>query len=197
MTELIGAVIEISFALAVLAAAGGVVEWIGVLRFSPWAYRVGPLALRENRRIAVPPASIGEVFETEKGRFKLVEPDTCLFHPRTRWLSILDSFAVAATITWRSGDGEATIEGRIPVFTMVFMWLWAIGWIAAGYYVVYTQGDPFVGWGIAASAPIALGGAWYYLVPLEAARAMRVFGELEEGLAEIGVAPADSLGHTQ
>lgn len=197
MRDLIGAVIEISFGFALLAAIGGTAEWIGVLRFSAWAYRIGPLVLRQSKPIAIPPAEINHVFETEKGRFKLVEPNVCLFHPRTRWLSILDAFAVACTMTWSPEDGEATVEGRIPLFTMVFMWFWAIGWVAAGYYVVYTQGDPFIGWGVAASAPMALVGAWYYLVPLEAARAIRVLGELEEGLAEIGVAPKGTLGHTQ
>jgi hypothetical protein len=199
MQELIGYVIEIAFAFALLATVVGVAEWIGVLRFSAWAYRVGPIALSETRWIAIPPADLNEPFGTEKGSFKLIERDVCLFHPKTRWLAILDAFAVAGTLTWRQEGGEARVEGRVPLSTTVFMVFWAIGWIAAGYYVVYTQGNPFVGWGVAVSAPIALFGAWYALVPLEARRALRVLDELEEGLAEIGVpspAPSGTLSES-
>jgi hypothetical protein len=199
MKELIAAVLEIAFAFALLATVAGVAEWIGVLRFSPWAYRIGPIALRQTKWIAIPPADLNEPFGTEKGEFILVEPDVCLFHPKTRWLAILDAFAVAATMTWDGESGEARVEGRAPLATTVFMVFWAIGWIAAGYYVVYTNGDPFVGWGVAASAPIALFGAWYALVPLEARRALRVLDELAEGLAEIGVpspAPSGTLSES-
>jgi hypothetical protein len=76
MKEVIGYVIEIAFAFALLATVVGVAEWIGVLRFSAWAYRVGPIALDETRWIAVPPADLNEPFGTEKGEFKLVEPES-------------------------------------------------------------------------------------------------------------------------
>lgn len=198
MKELIGYVIEIAFAFALLATVAGVAEWIGVLRFSAWAYRVGPKVLNETRWMAIPPADVNEVFETEKGRFKLVAPNVCLFHPRTRWLSVLDALAVAGTITWGEESGEATVVGRIPLFTTLFMKFWAIGWIAAGFYLGYTGGDLFVAWGVAASAPLALLAAWL-LAPIEARRALRVLDELEEGLAEIGVpspAPSGTLSES-
>jgi hypothetical protein len=42
-------------------------------------------------------------------------------------------------------------------------------------------------WGIALCSPVTVAGAWFLLVPIEAARANRVLDELEAGLAEIGL----------
>lgn len=186
MKDLIGAVIEISFAVAMVAAVTGVAEWIGVLRFSRWAYRSGPVVLRAQRKLPVPPAEIGHTFGTEKGQFQLVEPDVCLFHPRTRWLSVLDSFAVAGELRWTDGNGVEVV-GRVPLSTIVFLWAWAVGWLSAGYYVGLTGGHQLAAWGIALCSPVTVAGAWYLLVPIEAARGNRVLDELEAGLAEIGL----------
>lgn len=190
MSDLIGLAIEASFAIAMIAAVTGVAEWIGVLRFSRWAYRVGPVVLRAERRLPVPPAEIGHIFGTEKGQFMLVEPDVCLFHPRTRWLSVLDAFAVAGQLRW-GGSRGVEVEGRVPISTMVFLWAWAVGWAAAGLYVGVTGGHQLVAWGIALCSPVTVAGAWYLLVPIEAARSNRVLDELEAGLAEIGLQPGE------
>jgi hypothetical protein len=186
MKEFIGAAIEISFAIALVAAVTGIAEWIGVLRFSRWAYRLGPVVLRGQRNLPVPPAEIGHTFGTEKGQFQLVEPDVCLFHPRTRWLSVLDSFAVPGELRWRDGGG-VEVTGRVSLSTLVFLGAWAVGWAAAGYYVGFTGANQLAAWGIALCSPVTVAGAWFLLVPIEAARSNRVLDELEAGLAEIGL----------
>jgi hypothetical protein len=190
MRDLIGALIEISFAIAMVAAVVGVAEWIGVLRFSGWAYRLGPVVLRAQRRLPLPPAEIGHTFGTAKGQFQLVDSSVCRFHPRTRWLSVLDSFAVAGELRWGDGD-SVEVEGRVPLSTIVFLWAWAVGWLAAGVYVGMTGGHQLAAWGIALCSPVTVAGAWYLLVPIEAARSNRVLDELEAGLAEIGLRAAE------
>lgn len=187
MRDALALVIEGSFAIALVAAVTGVAEWIAVLRFSRWAYRLGPVVLSGQRRLPRPPAELGHTFGTEKGQFQLVEPGVCLFRPRTRWLSVLDAFAVAGVLSWSEDGDDVRIEGRVPLSTMVFLGAWAVGWAVAGYYTGYTGGDQLVSWGVALCSPAVVLGSWYLLIPLEAARANRVVDELEAGLAEIGL----------
>jgi hypothetical protein len=106
---------------ALTCAALAALEFLGTLFFWPWVYRLGLCIWRESRCLHAPTAGTGETFETATGRFVVVEPGVCRFRWK-RHLSGSDApspFAIKGTLRWQ-GD-QVTVEGRMPVFPLLFV----------------------------------------------------------------------------
>jgi hypothetical protein len=180
--ELVFVALEVAFTISFVAALFGVAEWIAALQFSPWAYRIGPVVLRETRKLPSPPAESDASSGTAGDEFRLVEPDVVLFRPKSRGLSVLDAFAVKGTM--RLAGDDAVVEGRAPISTMIFVDSWSIGWIATTLYMSMTGQGVLKSLGLALLAPLSIVGARYFWVPMEVRRASRMLDQLEERLGE-------------
>jgi hypothetical protein len=185
--ELVFVVMEIAFVIAFVAAVFGVAEWIAALQYSRWAYRIGPIVLRETRKLPDPSAESGASSGTAGDEFRLVEPDVVLFRPRSRGLSVFDAFAVKGTM--RLAGEDAVIEGRAPISTMIFVDSWSVGWIATTLYMSMTGQGVLKALGLSLLAPLSIVGARFFWVPMEVRRTSKMLDELEAQLGEAG--PSD------
>jgi hypothetical protein len=179
-----GALMAIAFAAFLVALASAffsVAEWIALLRFSGWAYGIGPHVLRDKAVLQALPDSVEMSLDTEHGEFKRTAEEAVFFRPRTRGLSILDAFAVAGTVRW---DGEeAAVDGRLPLSTVLFVSSWLVGWSAIVAVTWIGGGNRFVVLGLAAVVPLVIAAVSYLVVPMEVRRARRVVDELRVRLS--------------
>jgi len=173
--------IELALAVAFGGALFAVGEWIGMLRFSAWAFRIGPRVLVETREF--PPSLSGATAaDTGLGQFKELSTDTWMFRPRSRGLSLLDAFAVKGTIHWDAG--QVTIVGRVPLFSVVFLGSWLVGWTILAVLMGVSGSSLPSTLGVGVVGPVAVPLLVYVLIPFEVRRARKVLGEFEELLRE-------------
>jgi hypothetical protein len=129
-------------------AAIVIVEWIGIYRFQPWAYRTGIPVIHETRALARPPRSAGSEFESESARFKIVGLQLCLFHypafmrverpgsSRPTGPLLYPPF-IKGTIAWN--DGQVAMQGRVSwLVTLILIQAAA----ALAFSVVNAPADP-------------------------------------------------------
>lgn len=165
-----------------------VIEWIGTLRLSPWAFRFGPVVIRETYSLSLPldscRARSGD--ETARADWRLVGPTFCLFRFRVRLLgpTLHTPFLVKGAIqgqevTPRQG-APAQVVGRLPLFPLLFLLVWLIGCTAGGIMMVI-DGQPL---GVSI-ALLAIG--WLFppaiclaSIPYEIGRARDALEELKE-----------------
>jgi hypothetical protein len=159
----------------VLAAA----EWVATLALASWAYRLGPTVLREIHPLPVPREGAEGRWETENAVARLVPPALCLFRFRVRLFgfTLHTPFLVKGTVRWQ--DSGAVVEGRIPLFPLVFLAMWLIGCTVGGA-MLATESETFwVGIGLLAIGwlfPICLA---LLSIPFEKDRARTAFAEVE------------------
>jgi hypothetical protein len=121
---------------------------------------------------------VNEPFETANGQFKLIGPDHCLFRGRLGFFRVrLDTpFPVKGSIRWRGNQAE--VEGRIPLFTSLFVAAWLVGWSAGGVMAMASQRSFLVGLGVLLFGWAVAGGMVALSIPLEVRRARRILDEL-------------------
>jgi hypothetical protein len=138
-----------------MAMGGGVfglVENIGVRRLRPWAYRLGPVAVRISRQMHCPPLlGTAGAGETDDVSYVLLEDRRCLFRPKERPLDLRRDtlLELKGELSWEEGSMVAT--GRYPLGVLLFLLGCLVGW-TSGSAVFFVKGDllgvPFllVGW---------------------------------------------------
>src|ERR1700677_3662453 len=103
-------------------------EYLGVLRFWPWAYRSGICVVRQTRYLPAPTESTESEIQTESGKFKIIAPELVLF--RYREDALVFGFAAKGTLLWHGDD--ATVEVRIPLATNLGLGGWLVGLTMGG-----------------------------------------------------------------
>jgi hypothetical protein len=177
------AIVEVAFAIALAAAIFAVVEWVALLRFSGWAFRIGPRVLLETVALPPLPQNLQVSLDTEHGQFKRIASNAVLFRPRTRGLSILDAFAVSGILVWDTD--ETMVDGRIPLATTLFVTSWLVGWGAISLVVWLSHANLLVVIGLAVVVPLVALAVVYVVLPAELRRLRRILDELAELLGAV------------
>jgi hypothetical protein len=176
---LFGAAIIIAFVSWFLI----IVESIGMWRFWPWVFRTGIRVFNETHSLAVPTLVIGSEVETDSGKFKAIALGICLFRfRRPRWFSFVlhTPFPIKGSVRW---DGTlARVEGRIPVFTTLFLAAWLLGWTVGGFMAVFQGKEYTLGIGVTLLGWAIIAGMSVFSIPFEIRRARKVFCELQTTL---------------
>lgn len=173
-----------------------IAELIGMWRFSGWVFRSGLVVLAEDRIMPNPSGRLPshETIETTHGKFRFVGPSECLFRSQFRRSGsrVHTPFPLKGSIRW-SGD-HADIKGRIPIFTVVFLGAWLVGW-TAGAWMTISSGSDGAGMGIAVLLIgfAAVGGLTAFSLPYEKRRSRSLVRELEALISS----PAAQQGDAQ
>jgi hypothetical protein len=117
-------------ALVFLGILLSIIESIAAWRFVPWAFRLGPRILHVQMPLQRPrfSAATEKPESTVTGRFKLVNPGTCLFRPREPLLDprvIHTPFPIRGEVGWLGA--EAVVEGHLPLGGLVTYSAWVLG----------------------------------------------------------------------
>jgi hypothetical protein len=174
------------FIAAWVAAMGSwflaIFESIGMWKFHRWAFTTGIVALSDDRVLPNPRGRLplNEVVETANGKFLLTGPNECFFRSKFHWFSfhVQTPFPLKGSIQWSSGN--ARICGRLPIFTVLFMAAWVVGWTAGSIMAVGSGNDrgpggvPAVAFGLGVA-----GGMFAISLPIERRRAKALVAELE------------------
>ena len=148
-------------------------------RFWPAVFRYGVRVWQEARALPLPTRAVGSAFETRHGKFKFVDPQLCLFRWRMGWFSfdVHTPFQIKGSVRWNGS--QATVEGRIPVFTTLFMAAWLVGCTVGGATMTLQPeglvgglGFLLLGWSFGALM-------CFIAVPFEVRRAKRILSEYE------------------
>jgi hypothetical protein len=181
------AVFLIAWVVGVASWFLGLAESLGMWRFKPLAFRLGLVGLREDRVLPNPYGRlpVGEPFETQNGKFILTPQDGCLFRSRFQRFGfrLHTPFPMKGSVRW-VGD-HAHIECRIPMFPMVFMAAWIVGWTTGLIMLIVSEGE---------GAGAAIGLAFFAIgvgavvamtalsIRFERGRAVKLVAELEARL---------------
>ncbi len=160
----------------------GIAEFVAMARFWPWAFGIGVRVWRETRPVPLPTGAVGTEIETSRGKVKLVDPGCCLFR-RTMGLAGYDvrtPFPLKGAIRW-NGD-RATVEGRVPVFSTLFLAAWLVGWTVAGFMMARQTGPRTLATGILLLGWVVATGMILFSIPFEIRRARQVLAEYEAQL---------------
>src|SRR5579862_1219750 len=103
-----------------------IVEAVGMLCFWGWTFGMGVRIWQDRSSLHPPAAETGAIIETENGKFKVLAPTVCIFRIKmpTFGFHVHTPFPIKGTLRW-DGNGS-TIEGRIPIFTTLFLCTWLV-----------------------------------------------------------------------
>ena len=156
-----------------------VIEGLSFFALRPWAFRHGPLVLRQRRPSPnFAPCSSDAIRLTKSGRFRFSGPNTAVFCFGRNWLGIRfrTMVPIKGTIEWR--DGSAEICGRLPAGTVVVLTCWLLAAAVWSTLAVFApQGSWKFLWVLPVAAALAfvMGPAF---LPLERRRALQVADEI-------------------
>jgi len=179
-------VVQIGFTLFIAAWGAGVALWllaigesVGMWRFWPRVFEIGVRVLQEARSLPLPTLAVGSEFETKSGKFKIIAPQLCFFRMRMSCMNadLHTPFPIKGSLRWNGS--RVAIEGRIPVFTTLFLAAWLVAWTIGMAIVASKPGNLvggvaylFLGWAFTA-------GICLLSIPFEIRRAMRILREFE------------------
>jgi hypothetical protein len=100
-----------------------------------------------------------------------------------RWFSfkIHTPFPIKGSLRW-AGD-QATVVGRIPLFTTLFLAAWLVGWTAAAVMMPLAAGGVLAGLGFLLLGWAFAVGICLFSVPFEIHRARQMLDEYEDCIA--------------
>jgi hypothetical protein len=160
-----------------------IVEWIGTLCFSALVFRIGIVVFRETQ--ALPPSPIGsdDRLETDNAVYRSAGPNCWLFRFRVRifGFTLHTPFLVKGTARWEGTS--VTTTGRIPVFPIVFLVAWALGFTAGGVMVIRSDESAWLGIGLLLLGWLFALGLCLISIPFEIQRARLAFEEIHEALS--------------
>jgi hypothetical protein len=180
MNELPVIVVGVAFAIGLVAAVFAIVEWVALLRFSTWAFRIGPRVMLEGKVLPRLPKGLDASLDTQHGEFRRTARETVLFRPRSRGLSVLDAFAIGGTLRW--SEEETVIDGRIPVGPALFVGCWLVGWGTIALMMWRAHANLLIVLGLASVVPLVVIVLVYLVIPMEVRRARRILDEFAETL---------------
>lgn len=178
----IGPVGAAAFLLVWLLLVGAMgylaVEAFSFFAMRPWAFRRGPVVLRERRQSSGPHARNDSIQFTQSGRFRIIAPNVAVFCFGRGWLSLRlrTMVPIKGTIVWR--DGFAEISGRIPVGSVLVPSLWLLGATVWSFTVIFSPDGSWEWfWTVPAAAAFAFIWGPAFL-PIEKRRALKVADEI-------------------
>jgi len=159
----------------------GLYEFALLHRLRPSAFKWGRLALKESSSLPVDTSGIepGRVYKTRIGQFRFLKPPECLFCPKFEifTLRVHTPFPVKGRIRWR--NGVATIEGRIPLGSTVFVGAWLVGLTAASLRVGPTGSEvALASLGFLALGWLSAGALYFGSLRIELHRARKIIDEI-------------------
>jgi hypothetical protein len=123
-----------TFVVALVMAAAAMIpcaaEYYAAWQFRPWVFRRGLVVLSEEQVLPNPGGRFvpNDRVETANGTFLFDAPNECHFRSKLLPSQWRTASPVRGTIMW-TGD-RAQITGRLPVFFVVFVSAWLVGWTA-------------------------------------------------------------------
>lgn len=184
MKPLVLGLVEITFAVSFVAAVFGVAEWIAMLRFSRWAFRIGYVVMRETRSWPGVSEDEWDTALAASDEVREVEPGVYLFRSESRGLSVLDAYVIKGTL--RREGSEVDIEGRVPFSTIAFVYSWVIGWTGTTLYMAMSGQDALRALGLALLGPLALIATHVFWIPMEVRRSRHIVDQFEHRLVRAG-----------
>ena len=146
----------------------GVAEFLGILIFAPWAFRIGPIAIRREERLSQPNV-LGEIstFETADVKCRVLEGHSCIFRGRfgvSRWHT---PFEIRGEMSWK--DGTLRTVGRYSMGVTLFFLAGLILW-TFGSMLMIRQAQGTVGALMLFLGPVFVGGISYLFCRFEKGR---------------------------
>lgn len=178
----IGPVGAAAFLLVWLLLVGAMgylmVEAFSFFAMYPWAFRHGPVVLRERRPSSGRQEGNDKVQFTQSGRFRLIAPNVAIFCYGRGWLDIRfrTMVPIKGTIVWR--DGFADISGRLPIGSVLVPSFWLLGATVWSLMVTFS---PDGGWKWLGVVPAAAAFVFIWgpaFLPLERRRVLKVADEI-------------------
>jgi hypothetical protein len=169
----------VAWVLLVASMVYSVVEGVSFFALQPWAFRHGPIVLRQHCLSPNQAACTSRAIQlTESGRFRFVEPNMAVFCFGRSWfgMRLRTAVSIKGTIEWR--DGSAEIFGRLPVGTLLVSCFWLL--CAAVWSILAAfarQGSWKFLWVLPAAVAFGFLMGPIFL-PLEKRRALRVADEI-------------------
>ena len=172
--------------IAALAWILMLVEWIGTLALSALVFRTGIVVLRETHALSPPAVRAGGRLETEDAVCRFVGPGHCLFRYRVRLFgfTLHTPFLVKGTARWEGTSVTAT--GRIPVFPIVFLVAWALGFTLGGAILIRGDESVWIGIGLLLVGWVFALAMCLVSIPFEIQRARLALEEIQEVLVTHG-----------
>ena len=169
----------VAWVLLVASMVYSVVEAASFFALQPWAFRHGPIVLRQH---CLSPNQVGRTSRaiqlTESGRFRFIEPNRAVFCFGRNWFGtrLRTAVPIKGTIEWR--DGSAEISGRLPVGTLLVSCFWLLCAAVWSILAAFSrQGSWKFLWVLPAAAAFGfLMGPTF--LPLEKRRALKVADEI-------------------
>lgn len=156
-------------------------ECASLYRLRPSAFRWGRLVLKESFPFPLHTSVIepGRVYKARIGQFRFLNSRECLFCPKFAIfpLRVHTPFPVKGRIRW--SNGGATIEGRIPLGSTVFVGAWLVGLTAGS--LRFGGAEPGVALafpGFIALGWLSAGGLYFGSLWIELRRARRIVDEI-------------------
>lgn len=156
-------------------------EFVSMHRFRASTFTRGRLVFQESAPFPIERTTIdtGRVYKTRIGKFQFLNPRECLFCLKFQIFSlrIQTPFPIKGRI--RLDNGVATIEGRIPLGTTIFLGAWLVGWTVGG--LMFAVMDPAVAvesFGFTAVGWLFAGAIYFVSLPIELGRARRIVEEI-------------------
>ena len=168
-----------AWVLLVASMVYSVVEGVSFFALQPWAFRHGPIVLRQHCLSPNQAARTSRAIQlTESGRFRFIEPNMAVFCFGRSWFGtrLRTAVSIKGTIEWR--DGSAEISGRLPVGTLLVSCFWLL--CASVWSIVAAfarQGSWKFLWVLPAAVAFGFLMGPIFL-PLEKRRALRVADEI-------------------
>lgn len=173
--------VQTVFALAVVLALAGAVEWAGLMLFAPWAFHIGIRVMDERRQLPVPRLEPGATFEVGTAKLKLIAPDECLFRTRANMFGFQTSFPLRGSVRW--DGGFATVEAHLPLAAPIWSGLWIVGLAAVAIWSLVSGEGNLSSAGFLLLAMLVVGGAWAFTIPVELRRTRKMLDEMHGVLA--------------
>jgi len=166
--------------VAVISWFYSIYEFVSMHRF-PSTFILGRLVLKESAPFPIERAPIdtARVYKTRIGKFKFLNPRECLFCLKFQIfaLRIQTPFPIKGRI--RLDNGVATIEGRIPLGTTIFLGAWLVGWTVGGLmFAVLAPGIAVESLSFTAVGWLIWGATSFWSFRIELGRARRIVDEI-------------------
>lgn len=172
-----------AWGIGVTAWVLGIAEFIGILRFTPWVYRLGLCVLREHTALHCPawPSSGPSTVETPSGRARILGPTECLFRPPLLHFGVHTPFPLKGTVQWQGVRAEVVC--RLPMTSFVFFVAWLVGWTVGAAMALLSPGGHFMGAAFLLGGWAFAGALSWFSIRLELQRARTIMEELNTALS--------------
>ncbi len=117
-----------------------VAEFVAANRFAPWAYSIGFTIFKESANLPKILSITDKIVELDGVKLKIVSENKIFFIRKNAFfeLKIRTPFPIRGIIV--KNNNKWQYEAVIPLFTVIFLAAWLIGWSASGI-SAFARGD--------------------------------------------------------